>query len=932
MMRRTLSDGGSVVVPMLCGKGSASLLRPLFILFLWLQGVLIVVAEVFQSEDYYCGESWADAAQICTTNCTSGEDSECVLKLGESFGCYGFTGCHAKLSSVELGAAAEQGAGGDTDAEDTADDVDADFAADAAASDGGTNNFCGQSWVGAMVSCSTPCPQSTECILPDRCFAATNCDKPIEQLVSEMITTLSGPDIIMELEDLDIFGGTVYDFIKELADVEGVSIGDVEPQEQTVVSRRILQDRAERRRLVHGHDRFLHYDITNITLRRLPVGSSALDVSMVVTGDYRPPPYLDLDVIAEESINRNGDKVVKSLQERGARQGRTYFDQVQGIETVRAADMTQRPTVAPTDDPTVHPSMMPSSSPSNVPSSIPSMVIDREIACGTGADLAISDSTTESYGYIFNMRTKIDAPVVLITGMDFYTQVTEEVNYQVWSRIGNFKDYKADKEGWDLIAMGTTLGRGVGRYTSIPEETFTPVDIPGGGGNDGVRAFYITLDTIDLAYKVADDDMSESDSAIWVDAPEIEVWEGEGVLSFERLDEPFSIPPLPDHNELMYWKSPRQFLGLIRYDRLPCKPFSAYGPIDDLPCPLIPTGSPTLPQPSQSPMTLSPSISPTTSAPVGTPTGSPFVGQTSAPTGPDTESPTVSKEPTLSPVTSEPTMAPLVPMRANIITKLRNVPERQMTDRESEKFIEILSAVLKRYAGTIMIVDGIDLWHQELTVVDAKEGYVAATNITNDVDEGNIGNSSVAVDGKQRDRRVRAYDSRPTGPSREKEEEKPQVPAMEVTLILRISVSNLPFNLLGSMASVTIQEHKHILIDLLQEQQVFYSFFRLVDGVESRVIDEVTFPPTDSPTSLAYFTEQQEILLALEEEDTGEDSGISLGENHSQLSFNHFSISIGCIFFLMSQNLHLLSPTTLNQLCTWAWVSDFSGAASLLSA
>ena len=99
------------------------------------------------------------------------------------------------------------------------------------------------------------------------------------------------------------------------------------------------------------------------------------------------------------------------------------------------------------------------------------------------------------------------------------------------------------------------------------------------------------------------------------------------------------------------------------------------------------------------------------------------------------------------------------------------------------------------------------------------------------------------------------------------------------------------------MASVTIQEHKHVLINLLQEQQAFYSFFRLVDGVESRVIDEVTFPPTDSPTSLAYFTEQQEILLALEEEDTGEDSGISLGENNSQFSFNHFTISIVAIFF-----------------------------------
>ena len=187
--------------------------------------------------------------------------------------------------------------------------------------------------------------------------------------------------------------------------------------------------------------------------------------------------------------------------------------------------------------------------------------------------------------------------------MDFYTESLDLVNYQVWSRLGNFKDHKADKGGWDMIASGSVSGRGVGRFTAIPEETFAPVEIPGGGGDEGTRAVYITLDVISLAYKVPDAESGyESDVNIYAETPEVEIWEGEGVLWFNRPEVEFSEPPLPDPNDLVFWRQPRQFLGTIRYDRLPCRPFSAYGLIYELPCPAIPTGSPTIPPPTGSPV------------------------------------------------------------------------------------------------------------------------------------------------------------------------------------------------------------------------------------------------------------------------------------------------------------------------------------------
>jgi hypothetical protein len=137
------------------------------------------------------------------------------------------------------------------------------------------------------------------------------------------------------------------------------------------------------------------------------------------------------------------------------------------------------------------------------------------------------------FRYLFNIRSKPDAGVSLITGMDFYTHATEEVEITLYSRIGNFQDFKESTEGWDIIAQGSVVGRGVGRYTSIPEEIFTPVDIPGGGGESGIRSFYLTMNTIDLVYQTAEG--TAADTAIQVDTPDLEVWEGEvSWLTFAR--------------------------------------------------------------------------------------------------------------------------------------------------------------------------------------------------------------------------------------------------------------------------------------------------------------------------------------------------------------------------------------------------------------
>ena len=87
-----------------------------------------------------------------------------------------------------------------------------------------------------------------------------------------------------------------------------------------------------------------------------------------------------------------------------------------------------------------------------MPSMEPTRTVYNSIMTGSQKDLLVGGTTTSSYGYIWNMRTKPDAGVTLITGIDFYTVGTEEVDFALYSRIGNFQDHKGSIEGWDVIA------------------------------------------------------------------------------------------------------------------------------------------------------------------------------------------------------------------------------------------------------------------------------------------------------------------------------------------------------------------------------------------------------------------------------------------------------------------------------------------------
>jgi hypothetical protein len=185
-----------------------------------------------------------------------------------------------------------------------------------------------------MQTCNVPCGIDDSCPSGQSCQLATNCNAPLMKLQSSMLVTLTGPDRVMESQDTDVFSGAMNEIISQAAGEKGIKLDSIDVGDQVLADRRTLYDRIGQR--------YLSARVYNITQRFLPTGSSALDVSMVVTGDYRPPPFLDLDVITEDSINSQGSRVISTLKERGSRSGRAFFERVTGVEAVAREDATQK--------------------------------------------------------------------------------------------------------------------------------------------------------------------------------------------------------------------------------------------------------------------------------------------------------------------------------------------------------------------------------------------------------------------------------------------------------------------------------------------------------------------------------------------------------------------------------------------------------------
>jgi len=537
---------------------------------------------VCQSEDYFCGLDWVHAANACPKSCPTGNDAECTDELGEEYACFFFTGCYERYQSGEFGPLEtdepeeiEEGGG-----QEEQQVIEATLPPNA-------NQYCASTWLQAMINCGgvdeeKACPNGVrDCDENEMCQTDTYCDQPLKELESEVQFTLKGPENTLEkVEEQTILLNVTGEYLRGTLETLEISFTSMEILEQEMVTGEVK---------------------VNVMIKAATRGA-----------------FKKLDSIAENTINLQGQDVVKELKRKGNSEQEYYFTKVSEISVLSTEQLTELPTKSPAGAPTVKPSKEPTKSPtpfptisgtdwpSEMPSEMPSRPFLTSLTTATRRELTKATST--SYGYVFNVRTKAEVGAVLVKGMDFYTDKFGSVNYELWTRPGTFIGYRGRYAGWELIATGSIKGKGAGELTSIPEEDFTEVSINGGGSNQGTRAFYITLNSKDLVYQAPDQGgslASKADVNVHDETDEIEIYDGEAILAY----------PFPPQSQSYMYRAPRKFVGTIYYDRLPCRPLSAFGIIRELPCPkgVVPTASPTIFA------TKEPSIEPTTAAPTLTP-------------------------------------------------------------------------------------------------------------------------------------------------------------------------------------------------------------------------------------------------------------------------------------------------------------------------
>lgn len=181
----------------------------------------------------------------------------------------------------------------------------------------------------------------------------------------------------------------------------------------------------------------------------------------------------------------------------------------------------------------------------------------RSLQYGDGCPDILSsplDPTSGSFGNVFSVRTVDGGLPVLVTSIDFYTDQTIELEYEVYTLSGPYKDVKTgqtslgDISRWTLVASGRVIGEGADRVTPIPESAFTPVEVD---GNGAYQSFYVTLTTPDIRYRpgTGSSDLQQAYAA----TDELKLIEGVGVILF----------PMPEN--VANFLAPRRFLGNVHY-------------------------------------------------------------------------------------------------------------------------------------------------------------------------------------------------------------------------------------------------------------------------------------------------------------------------------------------------------------------------------
>jgi len=466
------------------------------------------------------------------------------------------------------------------------------------------------------------------------------------------------------------------------------------------------------------------------------------------------------------------------------------------------------------------------------------------------------DSTTikplQSVGLLFNIKSKLtsDDKTIYITGFEFYTQISGTVFYQLYSRQDDYYDTPDGASGgegigdWgklnpnDLVSGGLAEGYGEcsqesfenyinneGTSSSRQSSLFRPSDgikqskgldahcpltiIPQDAfpisndtlplsypwtlkGVNSTRSFYLTLASTDLYVATSKDQFSSFDEVVVASTPHLELYEGVGSRTY----------PIDQNVSEYYLDQPVSFIGKIKY--------------------YVGVAGEELEEPEQSTpqidLTLQPSAAPNTPVPTAKPT------RRCRPTRPcptpDQQTPTISPNKSK----SEPTNSTI-----ELLVYLENVPERTMSPREEEEYIEILQDFLQD--NNNLIRNGVSTQKVEVFYHNVFE-----KDMINGKGKGNSNN-------EDEDSFIYHYNTKSTF--------RPQsldYPTVYVMTKVDILTEELPYDVAAFFLWDELTKHEEGLVETFKTSSVFVTYFNDLTNITFEVVEDLTTPPTMAPT------------------------------------------------------------------------------------
>ncbi|KAL7463237.1 hypothetical protein ACHAXS_003610 [Conticribra weissflogii] len=481
----------------------------------------------------------------------------------------------------------------------------------AATTNGFTNDYyCGRNWNEANQKCTFPCPSGLDSDCPPdittgrerRCFASAGCLSKTETLFWSGVVSLEFDSEALLQNTAGDSGTNPTDAGTPTSPAANDAIGSQEAplmnSEETQIFEnsflfflnQALQEKMEVTSVFVDEQAYDRPCVGAITEK--PDGTTSLDMTISISSEYIPDGFL------EYSDNEFGDLVMGSIANESQtllddlRDKAPIFEAATGVQSTE----TERLPEAPSDSP--------SSSPTRGNYQILETYIDSR--------------PTGSYGILFEVKTRPGVGTILVKSLSFVTRSEGMVEYEIHTKLGSYAGQHGKFKFFDLIASGRVKGQGSDAFTRVNDNDdvynsksyvgFQPVHIP---GDRGSRSFYVTIKKVPdgeeqppilFSYPINEDNEGKAVYDVVTSSPEIEIFEGDGVL-----EEPF-----PKNGDSPYYRRPRGFLGVVEYDMVPCFPLINF---TGWPCPYMKLTRPPTPMPTMKP----------TQKPTGQPSTSPVV-------------------------------------------------------------------------------------------------------------------------------------------------------------------------------------------------------------------------------------------------------------------------------------------------------------------